>query len=86
MAAIFDLLETPMLETVCTSPTELLDRENVGVAFEFIAVKYRSWDIALFHILPLMAIIFDLQLASMSESVHPSPTELLDVWTPIMWV
>ena len=34
MAAIFDLPLTPMLDSVHTSPTELLDPENVGVAFE----------------------------------------------------
>ena len=33
MAAIFDLPFNPMSESVHTSPTELLDLENVGVAF-----------------------------------------------------
>ena len=33
MAAIFDLTLTPMSERVYTSPTELLDPDDVGVAF-----------------------------------------------------
>ena len=32
MAAIFNLPLTPLLNSVHTSPTELLDPENVGVA------------------------------------------------------
>ena len=32
MASIFDLPHTPMSESVHTSPTELLNSENVGVA------------------------------------------------------
>ena len=45
MAAIFDLLITPMSESIQTSITVLLDPENVEVAVGILLLSYLQADI-----------------------------------------
>ena len=40
MAAFFDLLDALMSESAHTSPTKLLDPENVGVAFRISLLSF----------------------------------------------
>ena len=79
IAAIFGLPLTPMSESVYTSPTVLLDPENVGVAFRISLLSSIEAEISRYFICTSgTGGHLDLLDAPMSESIHTSPTELLD--------
>ena len=52
MAAIFNLPLTPTSESVHIIPAVLLDRENVGVAFEVSLLSYVRAEIYVFQVPP----------------------------------
>ena len=82
MAANFDLPLTLISDSVHTSLTELLDPENVGVAFRIVllsSIEAETYVIS--YVLPVVAAIFDLPLTLMSDSVH---TRLQSCWIPKM--
>ena len=56
----------------------LVDLENVGVAFGKPLLLCTEAEILRYFICTSMAAIFNLPLTPMAESVHISPTELLD--------
>ena len=77
---MFVLPVNPTSEGIRTSPTVLLDPENVGVAVGISFLSYiqaEIYDIAC--VLPVMAAMFDLPVTSTSESIHICPAVLLDV-------
>ena len=79
MAAIFDLLVTPMSDSVHTSPAVFLDPKMWSNLWDSIAVMDRSGDNSLFHIYcRLMAAIFDSPFTPISHSVNMSPVVFLD--------
>ena len=80
MAAIFDLPRTPMSDSVHTSTTELLDLENVAVAFGISLISCIEAEfIALFYFyFQFLAAIFDLRPTPTLLSVHISPVVFLD--------
>ena len=80
MAAIFDLPLTPRSERVQTSPTELLDPENMAVTFGISLITCIEVEIfALFHFyFRFLAAVFDLRLTPTLHSVHISPVAFLD--------
>ena len=63
MAAMFDSTVTPTSPSIPTSPTVLLDPENVGVTVGISLLSYIQDEIyVIVHVLPAMAAIFDLPL------------------------
>ena len=79
MAAIFNLLLTPMSEIVHTSSAVLADLENVCAAFGILLITNREAELLRYFICTSgNAAFFDSPLTSMSDNVHRSPTELVD--------
>ena len=79
MATIFDLRHTQTSDSISTCIAVLPDPENMDIAVGISLLSSIEDEIyVIANVIPVMAVVFDLPLTSMSASVHTSPTELLD--------